>query len=103
MRPPSWPKHGYPISIDAQQDPRATGPLATASGTAGGILDHGSAEGGLSCFLGLFGVHGFSTFLYQVGNRTHTPPDASIAQLGWAGGSAVFYEDCHSLPALRWF
>jgi hypothetical protein len=42
-------------------------------------------------------------FLYQVGNRTHTPPDASIAQLGWAGGSAVFYEDCHSLPALRWF
>jgi hypothetical protein len=61
MRPPSWPKHGYPISIDAQQDPRATGPLATASGTAGGILDHGSAEGGLSCFLGLFEVHGFST------------------------------------------
>lgn len=57
----------------------------------------------VSCFLGLFGVHGFSTFLYQVGNRTHTPPDASIAQLGWAGGSAVFYEDCHSLPALRWF
>jgi len=53
--------------------------------------------------LGLFGVHGFSTFLYQVGNRTHTPPDASIAQLGWAGGSAVFYEDCHSLPDLRWF
>ena len=31
--------------IDARRHPRATGPLAATSGTAGGTRDHGSAEG----------------------------------------------------------
>src|SRR5881394_2296586 len=43
-RAPPWPKHDYPIQIDARRYPRATGPVAAAGGTAGGTRDHRSAE-----------------------------------------------------------